>query len=389
MPELTTKLKLLFVNKVSPQLGGGSELRLKNLISELSKYGHQVTVVSGQTKVDEPRRYRLNGATVLVVPTLPKFLFRWRFSFYLSRAFFYVTSVRLIHRLLRVQRWDYIIDGLSPLPSAAFPLSRLHHVACAAEVPECPTIKWARTRGLLGGLAGIVTMTALKLFPYSPVIAGSEGTAQALRRLGVRHVEAVPQAISKPLSSSRSPGRANQLVMAGRLVPQKGHLVAIRAFSRVVKHNRSLYLTIIGDGPYRARIDSEITRCQLNGRVEVKGWVTEKEKWKILRSARLFLFPSLEEGFGIALLEAMSVGLPVVCSDLPVFREFFKTGYNGIAVPPGDAGKLAEAIAWLLDQPPLMKEMSKRNKQIAQRYSWPKVAKRLENVLLDTRRPQA
>lgn len=373
-------LNLLFVNKVSPQLGGGAELRLKHIAAELSRNGHTVTVLCGQTRPREPRSYRFDGVLVLTVRTLPDAIFRWRLSFYASRLLFYVASIPVLARLLRSQHWDYVIDDLSPLASAAFPISRLGGVPCLATVHEAPALNWIKSRGLVAGCAGIIALAALKIFRYRLVITVSKGSAERLRELGLRRVAVIPNGLialveEQPASSS------DMLVMVGRLVPQKGHLTAIQAFSEIVRQVPSLRLVIVGDGPYRNRIQQEIRKHRLGQRVELRGTVDEKEKWALLRSALLFLFPSEEEGFGIALLEAMSAGLPVVCSNLEAFNEFFEDGYNGIAVPPADANRLAEAVISLLENPNRMKEMSERNKLAARDYSWPKLARQLEKIL--------
>lgn len=69
----------------------------------------------------------------------------------------------------------------------------------------------------------------------------------------------------------------------------------------------------------------------------------------VLAAADVFVFPSLYEGLGGAVIEAMALGLPIVCSDLPALREVVEPNGNAIVVPAGDAGALAGALATLLD----------------------------------------
>jgi glycosyltransferase involved in cell wall biosynthesis len=74
-----------------------------------------------------------------------------------------------------------------------------------------------------------------------------------------------------------------------------------------------------------------------------------KDVPEVLAAGDVFVFPSLYEGFGGALLEAMALGLPIVASDIPAVREVVDDGANAILVPPGDAPALASAIDGLLD----------------------------------------
>ena len=73
---------------------------------------------------------------------------------------------------------------------------------------------------------------------------------------------------------------------------------------------------------------------------ELPGWY---------RAADALAFPSIKEGWGLAVLEAMSAGLPVVATDLPVFREYLRPGQDALMVPVDDAGALAAALGTVLD----------------------------------------
>ena len=120
------KLRLLFVNKVSPLSGGGAELRLKELAARLSEKGHYVEIICGQTSPNEPKKLEISNCEVIVIRTLPAILFRIRYSFYISRLLFYFISIPLIWRSLRNKNWDYVIDDYSPLPSGALFLSKIY-----------------------------------------------------------------------------------------------------------------------------------------------------------------------------------------------------------------------------------------------------------------------
>lgn len=114
--------------------------------------------------------------------------------------------------------------------------------------------------------------------------------------------------------------------------------------------------------------------------VRVLGFVSEEEKYAVLKSSKVFVSPSHEEGFGIAVLEAMACGLPVVAWDLPVYQEIFKEGMIRISL--GDHEAFAAAVVNLLGNEEKRAEMGQEAKSLAQEYDWEQVAAK-EWSLLD------
>jgi glycosyltransferase involved in cell wall biosynthesis len=141
----------------------------------------------------------------------------------------------------------------------------------------------------------------------------------------------------------------------GRLHPQKGFDLLLEAFSRIKDQYPDWSLTILGDGPLREQIESLRDELGLKGRVHLPGAV--KNPHQVLKQAELFVLSSRREGFSLALLDAMSYGLPVVafdCRSGP--REIIRDGVDGVLVPPEDVGAMAEALGRL------MSDESERNR---------------------------
>ena len=124
--------------------------------------------------------------------------------------------------------------------------------------------------------------------------------------------------ISVPEPAPAAPGR---LLFVGRMVEQKGIWDVVELGRRLKSADSDLQIDVVGDGPLRDQVTDVVDKEQLSN-VNVLGFVDEETKWRLLSASRLFLAPSREEGWGIAVGEALLAGLPVVALDLPAYGHF-------------------------------------------------------------------
>lgn len=141
------------------------------------------------------------------------------------------------------------------------------------------------------------------------------------------------------------PGDALLVGTVARLIPQKGLQYLIGAAGKLAVELPDTRFVVIGDGPYRATLEAQAEQAGLRGRVIFAGFCHDIPE--ALSALDLFALPSLEEGFSIAAMEAMSAGKPVVASAVNGLPELV-TGETGILVAPGNAGQLAAALRCLL-----------------------------------------
>lgn len=148
------------------------------------------------------------------------------------------------------------------------------------------------------------------------------------------------------------------LGVASRLVPNKGHDLLIDAFAEARSHLPQLRLMIAGDGPLSHELKEKVTRLRLNDSITFLGFVSDIEIFMI--ACDIFLFPTLRgfgEGFGLAALEAMSCGSPVVATNVGPLPELVEHGETGLLVEVGSMTETANAIVTLAGDPGLRRRM--------------------------------
>jgi len=170
------------------------------------------------------------------------------------------------------------------------------------------------------------------------------------------------------------------VVSVGRLVYQKGFDILIRAFRKVRDHTVAKLL-IVGDGEKKEELISFANSLKLQDDVVFLGM--QMNPFQFMRGAEVFCLASRYEGFGIVILEAMALGLPVVVTDCPSGpAEIVENGKYGLLVPPENVDALAGALTRILSDPNLMEEMSRLSLTRAQDFDLEKSIKQWEDVIL-------
>jgi glycosyltransferase involved in cell wall biosynthesis len=231
-------------------------------------------------------------------------------------------------------------------------------------------------RNTLAYVAERLSLVAVRQLATA-IITSSQHVADGLRQAGYRQPVYItanaPDAFAgvPPPSSERRLGR---VVCLGRLSPTKGLTYLLDAWRIVKRYVPNATLHIIGDGDraYRALLERRAIDLGIGDSVNFLGRVSRGEKERELFEAALFAFPSTEEGFGIALVEAMAAGLPCVTFDLPVFRGLFDRGR--IPVPAGDVERFAAAVIVLLKQEEARARLAAAALEHAQSFSWDRAA---------------
>jgi len=175
------------------------------------------------------------------------------------------------------------------------------------------------------------------------------------------------------------------LLSIGGVEPRKGSNALVRALSRLARgQGPRPVLAVVGGHSfqdhraYRDAVLSELPSLGLELGVDVVlvGTVPEADIAAWYAAADVLAFPSVKEGFGLAVLEAMSAGLPVVTSDLPVFHEWLVADRDALLVPVGDVEALADALSRACTDADLRRSLVAAGRAVADRFTWAASAER-------------
>jgi glycosyltransferase involved in cell wall biosynthesis len=340
-------------------LFGGAEVFAQEICERLVKEGNCVDVI---TWGKEEKYETINGVNVYRMSG---------FSYFISMFF------KLLE-LDRERNYD-LVHSVQPLLPA--------HVATffkkLRRKPHILTDQGFAVHGYEGrvrNIAHVLGMWSFKSADFVHVI--SNAMEKELKEAGVRKVAVIPNGVDprifKPLNKEEMrqelgyPKDERIVVCIARLVPVKGVEYLIRA----IKLLKGVKLIIIGEGSERDRLE-KIGKKE----IEFLGFVARNKIPYYLNIADVFVLPSLHEGFGIVLIEAMACGIPVVGSRVDGIVDIIEDGKNGFLVPPRDPKSLASAIERLLKDEDLRERLGEEGlRKVRKEFTWELVFKRVKEI---------
>jgi glycosyltransferase involved in cell wall biosynthesis len=191
-------------------------------------------------------------------------------------------------------------------------------------------------------------------------------------------LDALPEAWG-PNPDVELPDGARVLLSVARLVRQKGLDVAVDALPTIRERHPDAVLVVLGEGPERAGLEEQARRRGVSEALRLPGRAGDVAAW--LQRADVLVHPARWEGFGLAVLEAMVAGLPVVGSRVSSLPELVADGRTGVLVPPDDSDALAAAVSELLDDPDLARQLGEAGRERASKeFSVERMAERTLDV---------
>ena len=220
------------------------------------------------------------------------------------------------------------------------------------------------------------------------VIAVSNATGRFCRALGVSNLKivVVHNGIDLPKLKSianRASVRARLeigleplIITAIRLVKRKGPENLVTAFSKVLRVMPDAKLAIAGKGPEYTNLRIVIKKLGIENSVFMLGFLPHEQVLELMAAADVFVLPSMIEACPFALLEAMAVGVPTICTRAGGTSEIVENGVNGLMVPPANDDALADAILNVLNDRELAKRLgTKGAATVRKKFTWERTAK--------------
>lgn len=167
----------------------------------------------------------------------------------------------------------------------------------------------------------------------------------------------------------------------GWLLPIKGPMYLLRTMAEVWKSHPQTSLVYVGKGDLEEELRKEASRMGVSERVWFLGWRDDIPE--ILRILDIFVLPSLNEGMGRVLVEAMAAGRPVVASNVGGIPDLVIEGENGILVPAADSKALAHGIGFLISNPDKRREMGDKGKKMAIRFGTDSMVQKIDRLYLE------
>lgn len=172
--------------------------------------------------------------------------------------------------------------------------------------------------------------------------------------------------------------KSNFFVLAlGRLNPEKGHKYFVEAAERISQHHKNISFMIVGDGPLFDDLSDIVRKSSMQEFFHLAGF--QNDVLSYLRSCDAFILPSLNESFGLSVLEAMFAGKACIISRVGGTRELLRED-EAIFVEPGSTDQIVTAIQTLVEDSDSLKRLAKASKESFQKFSLTKMVGKYENV---------
>lgn len=368
-------MKIAYVyDAVYPWVKGGAEKRIYELSRRLVKRGHEVHCYgmkwwAGEDEIIQDRVH-LHG----ICPSMP--LYRGGRRSISQAAFFAgrLLGLRTDCDVIDCQNFPYL-----PCFSAKL-LASLRGQKLFITWHEVWGDYWQSYLGNIGRAGQAVEWAAARLTDRN--IAVSARTQRELLSLGAGKVAVVPNGIDwQGINRVQASAVPSDIIYAGRLIEHKNLDMLIRALAIIRADNPDVLAIIVGDGPENKRLKSLVHKNGLEKNVHFRGFLENyNDALALMKSSRLFVSPSIREGFGMAALDANACGLPVVTVEHKMNSMIdLVTKETGAVCLPTDRA-LAETISRLL---PKTEEMRGRCIQEARKYDWENTCDRAEKAYAD------
>jgi len=367
---------LIFAAYFHPHIGGYEKI-VYELSRRLVQSGYEIDILTCNTEM-APAYEELDGIHVYRLPC-------WNAlnSLYpIPKP--YPTSFRILRKLLR-KNYDivntqtrFFITSFLGLVFAKLkktPLVHTEHGTRHSTVPN--KVVDLISRAYDHSIGALLVKSARKNTGVS------QAACEFLKHLGAANTQVIYNGIDTSIfkrgdtNYRQKLGIGNDAVVVtfvGRLIYAKGAQDLISAFPGIKDTTPDAKLLIVGDGPYRAELEKLARQTDRHSSILFLGQKNQAELIEILSATDIFVNPSYSEGLPTSVMEAASIGLPIIATDVGGTKEIITTGKTGILVKAGDVGQLAEELCRLCANSELRENLGENARILAeQKFNWDKI----------------
>ncbi|MEM3851440.1 MAG: glycosyltransferase family 4 protein [Methanomassiliicoccales archaeon] len=355
---------------------GGVESFVRDISVELSRMGHEVTVLTSRYMKALPEEEKISGVRVLRVPLLATLL-RTPIPSRLSR-FMRGIEADIVHGHTPPPSFSYVASSAMRYRSPPFVLT--YH--CDSDVPLralSPLIR-AADRFITGKIVSRARRVMVTSWTYSSTSINTWKIESEIIPVSADVRRFHPDVLDRERMRRKLGLQDKHIVLfVGRLVRHKGVSYLMEAMRYM---DRDVTLLIAGDGEYAPHLKRFMLSRQLEDKISMLGDVPDDELPSLYRAADVVVIPSTSrlEAFSIAAIEAMACGTPLVVSDIPGVREVIRDGLHGFVCPPMNPEAIAEKLRRLFSNEELRMEMGSHCVERAAVFSSEAVASKILSV---------
>lgn len=357
-----------FVSEIDGKIviPGGTERYVYGLAKQLQIDNYDVMVLAGTFHKNESGRNKLNEIDICRF-YVPNKLFGYLADFY---SFLYTLKL--------VKEFDpdivHIITPRYRFSVGAVAAAKIAKIKIAYTRTTLPHNENRKTIPIL-----FDTILSTKILQFVDVAVSLSDEIGEKMKIDKKKIEMIPSFITRNYSNNveKCP---NHVLYVGRLDRFKGIEDLIESLSYVKEEIPNIRLSIVGDGEYLNDLRSLVSDYNLEDNVIFEGHLYDDELANMYSKCEVFIFPSYREGMPMAVIEAMSAGLPIIASDIEPCIELLENGKCGILVKKGDKKDIADQIIKLVKDDALKTYYGKMGVEKSKSYSQDRVVRKIENV---------
>lgn len=353
------KKKILFVN--SSLTSGGSEKVMTIIADEFDNNNYDVSMIILYPQ--EKENYHVNSSIKLY-----KFIYEKR-----NRILRWLEKISKTRKIIKKGNYDYIISFMHEININVLISSFGLHTPVIVSERNNPS---ARKENIFQRK---ITNHIYKM--AQTIVLQTNQVKEQYPKYLYKKCVIIPNPISANIPAPYEDNRQKIIIAVGRLCEQKNFTMLINAFSKIDKKLSEYQLYIYGDGPLRRELEGQVASLHLENKVFLSGYIDNVNE--IMKTASLYISSSNYEGISNAMLEALAMGVPTICTDCPVggAAMVIKDHENGILIPVGDENKLTASINEVLGNIDLLNELSQNAVGVKKTYSLDKIFKKWENLI--------